>query len=265
MLRNSFRWADVQLYGMWYLYCILWWCVCAEDCLVSYHVTTTGNNDGIFQFPATLCSRRKTVHKKLLLVIRNGSIILLPPVRDQPCSGNSGSPRKRYKVTPSAGKVFAIMLKCLWGAIWGKRAFWMKVWLSSIPTPDCTCHSNLLQKFWWQMLDHPSYSPNLAPSDEDVRCATIMWLIQQVIHSVCLGWANWSHTMTSSSIIKGTMFKNNVPVTPSLCNVSFLFKTWSSTYGYYKLTLLSTFMFVTDDLSQAVSNHYIILYNNSTI
>jgi len=25
--------------------------------------------------------------------------------------------------------------------------------------------------------------------DEDVKCATIMWLMQQVICSVCLGWA----------------------------------------------------------------------------
>jgi hypothetical protein len=100
--------------------------------------------------------------------------------------------------------------------------------------------------------------------DEDVKCAIITWLMQQVVRSVCLGWANWSHTMTSSSTVKGTMLRNNVPVTPSLCNVSFLNQTWSQMYGYYKLTLGSTFMSVTADLSQAVSNPYMIHYNNST-
>jgi hypothetical protein len=158
-------------------------------------------------------------------------------------------------VTPSAGKVLANMLKCLWEAIRRKCVFLMKVWFSSVPMANCTWHSNLLQKFCWLMLDYPSYSPDLARSDfhvsnlegalsghsftcdEDVKCATIMWLMQQVICSVCLGWANWSHTVTSSSTIKGTMFRNNVPVTPSLCKVSFLYQTRSQMYGCYKLTL----------------------------
>jgi hypothetical protein len=26
--------------------------------------------------------------------------------------------------------------------------------------------------------------------DEDVKCAIITWLMQQVVRSVCLGWAN---------------------------------------------------------------------------
>jgi hypothetical protein len=54
-------------------------------------------------------------------------------------------------------------------------------------------------------------------------------------------------------------------VTPSLCNVSFLYQTWSQMYGYYKLTLWSTFVSVTVDLSQAVLNPYMIHYNNSTM
>jgi len=36
-------------------------------------------------------------------------------------------------------------------------------------------------------------------------------------------------------------------------------------YGYYKLTLGSTFVSATADLSQAVSNPYMIHYNNSTM
>ena len=77
----------------------------------------------------------------------------------------SGSPKKNIKVTPSAGKVLAIMLKCLWEAIRRKCVFLMKVWFSSVPMADCMRHRNLLQKFCWLMLDHPSYSPDLAPSD----------------------------------------------------------------------------------------------------
>ena len=195
----------------------------------------------------------------------------------------SGLPRKKVNMTPSAGKVLAILLKCLWQAIRRKRVFLMKVWFSSVPMADCTWHSNLLHKFCWLMLDHPPYSPDLAPSDfhvsnlegalsghsftcdEDVKCAIITWLMQQVVRSVCLGWANWSYTMTSSSIVKGTMLRNNVPVTPSLCTVSFLNQNWSQMYGYYKLTLGSTFMSVTADLSQAVSNPYMLHYNNSTM
>jgi hypothetical protein len=70
---------------------------------------------------------------------------------------------------------------------------------------------------------------------EDVRCATITWLMQRSYVLSVMG--KLSHTTTSSSTVKGTMLRDNAPVTPSLCNVSFLYQTWSQMYGYYKLTL----------------------------
>jgi hypothetical protein len=64
---------------------------------------------------------------------------------------------------------------------------------------------NLLEKFSWEM-DHALYSPGLVPGnfhlfpalkkhlsghcftcDEDVKCATIMWLARQG-HTFCVSW-----------------------------------------------------------------------------
>lgn len=111
----------------------------------------------------------------------------------------SGSPRKKAKVTPSAGKVLVTMLKCLWRAIRRKCVFIMKVWFSSVPMADCTWHSNLLQKFCWLMLDYPSHSPDLAPvifmfPTLKEHCQDIVSPVMKMSNVLPLcGWCNRSY------------------------------------------------------------------------
>jgi hypothetical protein len=109
------------------------------------------------------------------------------------------------------------------------------LWFSPMKVRSYTTEQNrnLLQNFGWETLDHHPFSSTLAHSDfslfralnvhlsgncftryEDVKRVTICWLNQQGRTFHVSGMETLQHAVTSVSIVKGTVLKNSVTVTP---------------------------------------------------
>jgi len=114
----------------------------------------------------------------------------------------------------------------------------------------------LAANFYWEMSDHPHFSPALAPSDFYLfptlkeHISPLMNMSNMLLscgwwnrdtRSMHLGWTNISYTMKSASPFKGTMLKNGILGTKCVLLVSSI-KIVPLINGFCKLIFLSTFI-----------------------
>jgi transposase len=67
--------------------------------------------------------------------------------------------------------------------------------------PQTAAHTNaLIKRLNWEIFGHPSYSPDLAPSDYHLFCKMKVWVATQHFHyteELLDGVKNWLHNLAA--------------------------------------------------------------------